>query len=1068
MKLKNALIVLLCACMLLPLAACKPNSQTPEDTTVADTTIEEITTEPNVEPEPPTDAIEAQKKELESIKNGIGATTDTVLYVKDFGAVGDGKTNDGDAIFAALTAAAEQHATVKFEENKTYYVSSVTGSRVAPLTLNNAHGVTIDGCGSTILITPNMRYMRFSNCGNVKVTNLHFDYAVPVYLVGKVKEVKGSEVVYDLDQDPYADHHNFGGSGFSIEYNEGTQQRPHAFMTESHKTGDKELTVTYKGHTYRPGDLVYLPNPGVGHAADQVFDVRGSDQPMLFENIGVHAASSFVWALMHNNDHMFFENVDLVPSATNDREIKMVSWRDGYHCKNNSKGIHWNNCEADVLFDDVFNIAATLGVVSDVISNTSFSIKNYENPADVFICFPGDTVDIYDLRDGSYKGSARVRSIISNADGSRTIHLFYGETINRVTNGCVVANRDTGAPGSTITNCHFQGTFRFLRNLYVENTVFDLLQIWMMVEGSVEGPMPGNVDYVNCTFNGGGIQLDAYNRNTSKRMKDIGKEIKDIGFWGCTFKSCSISSKTDCVYTEQETFTTDDLYTVKNRISAAGPQSIAPTKGDVGIGVTWDWTLFTMPMTGNAEITPLSSIKDSALYDKLNVEKVSDNVLTLTAAQGEKLYFDGLSASALSCLYDKNTSYMIKVTYYTATPIKAKLVVGDVVVTEDLFQTQGEVATAELMYYSNGRGKTAYIEYEGDGTVMLGELVIAAFLNANPSISQLESGHTFVWDDNVTIKGGTAMKASDITNESAKKAILGAPDKFGETVLHLNKDMGEFTGITKRSYFTAGTTYHISIDAYIASQISAGSKMYLLALDGTPGNRLLKEGIFTGEGMYHFEMDWQIGNTGEYQLVFFIDNAPAQYADIYVGNFTMTKMPGMAPNKTIVPEEMKQVTEQELKAGFTYDFGKGIFFETSENTYVDSSCLNDFTKEKLAAAGFGEYAYYFAENFDGIALCNPLLGGKRYTITFDVYDCKGNLDDKEADGSWRGAFVLLNMTGGGQNSAEVHYTITADPNVPGHYTLTFTETPPNGTDTLRFYQVQPCEFYISSITVKVG
>lgn len=1069
MRFPKLTAMILCICMLLPLAACKPNSQTPEDTTVADTTIEEITTEPNVEPEPPTDAIEAQKKELESIKNGIGATTDTVLYVKDFGAVGDGKTNDGDAIFAALTAAAEQHATVKFEENKTYYVSSVTGSRVAPLTLNNAHGVTIDGCGSTILITPNMRYMRFSNCGNVKVTNLHFDYAVPVYLVGKVVEVNGNDVTYNLDQNPYADSHNFNGGGFSIMYNEGTQQRPHMFMGMTVKTGEKQIKVTYTGpHHYKAGDVVFVPNPGVGHAADQVFDVRGSDQPMLFENIGVHAASSFVWALMHNNDHMFFENVDLVPSATNDREIKMVSWRDGYHCKNNSKGIHWNNCEADVLFDDVFNIAATLGVVSEVISNSSFSIKNYENPADVFICFPGDTVDIYDLRDGSYKGSARVRSIISNADGSRTIHLFYGETINRVTNGCVVANRDTGAPGSTITNCHFQGTFRFLRNLYVENTVFDLLQIWMMVEGSVEGPMPGNVDYVNCTFNGGGIQIDAYNRNTSKRMKEIGKEIKDIGFWGCTFKSCSISSKTDCVYTEQETFTTDDLYTVKNRISAAGPQSIAPTKGDVGIGVTWDWTLFTMPMTGKAEITPLSSIKDSALYDKLNVEKVSDNVLTLTAAQGEKLYFDGLSASALSCLYDKNTSYMIKVTYYTATPIKAKLVVGDVVVAEDLFQTQGEVATAELMYYSNGRGKTAYIEYEGDGTVMLGELVIAAFVNANPSISQLESGHTFAWDDNVTIKGGTAMKASDITNESAKKAILGAPDKFGETVLHLNKDMGEFTGITKRSYFTAGTTYHISIDAYIASQISAGSKMYLLALDGTPGNRLLKEGIFTGEGMYHFEMDWQIGNTGEYQLVFFIDNAPAQYADIYVGNFTMTKMPGMAPNKTIVPEEMKQVTEQELKAGFTYDFGKGIFFETNKNAYVDSSCLNAFTKEKLTAAGFGEYAYYFAENIEALALSSPLYGGNRYTITFDVYDCKGNLDDKEADGSWRGAFVLLNMTGGGQNSAEVHYTIKADPNVPGHYTLTFTEVPPSGTDLLLFYQVQPCEFYISSITVKVG
>ena len=142
--------LLLCACMLLPLVACKPTPDTGDVTTEQDTAApEEITTDPGeVEPEPPKDAIEAQKQELAAMKSAIGSTNRTVLYVKDFGAVGDGKTDDGTAIFNAVNAAAEQHATLRFEENKTYYVASVPGGRLTPFTLNGAHDMTIDGCGS--------------------------------------------------------------------------------------------------------------------------------------------------------------------------------------------------------------------------------------------------------------------------------------------------------------------------------------------------------------------------------------------------------------------------------------------------------------------------------------------------------------------------------------------------------------------------------------------------------------------------------------------------------------------------------------------------------------------------------------------------------------------------------------------------------------------------------------------------------------------------------------------------------------------------------------------------------
>ena len=166
MRLLKIVALFLCSCMLLSFAACTPDdpqNPTSESSESTDTNPPEQTTQPEdppTPPEQPKDALEQKKEELNAMKQSIGATTDTVLYVKDFGAVGDGVTDDGAAIFAAVTAAAEQHATLKFEENKTYYVKSVPGSRLTPFTLNNAHDATIDGCGSTVLISPDMRYIR--------------------------------------------------------------------------------------------------------------------------------------------------------------------------------------------------------------------------------------------------------------------------------------------------------------------------------------------------------------------------------------------------------------------------------------------------------------------------------------------------------------------------------------------------------------------------------------------------------------------------------------------------------------------------------------------------------------------------------------------------------------------------------------------------------------------------------------------------------------------------------------------------------------------------------------------
>ncbi len=166
-----------------------------------------------------------------------------------------------------------------------------------------------------------------------------------------------------------------------------------------------------------------------------------------------------------------------------------------------------------------------------------------------------------------------------------------------------------------------------------------------------------------------------------------------------------------------------------------------------------------------------------------------------------------------------------------------------------------------------------------------------------------------------------------------------------------------------------------------------------------------------------------------------------------------------APEATFAPESFAQPTIDEIKAGYTYDIGAGQFFQTITGacTYTDLTQLSEGAQAALKAAGFGQYAYY-AQDHISIA---PPMTGEKLIVTMKIFDVVGNI------GSNPEAFLLLNMTGGQQNSGAISPAIEADPTIPGVYTLTFTENVPGGTDELKFYMTQTCGFYIASVYAEI-
>lgn len=1078
------LIALLTLTLCLGFAACTgdgPATDTTDGATTAPDTPDtpdesgEDTTEDNTEArtEPETDPVPEPINRSEYPKEQAGAKTETVLNAADFGVKGDGKTDDGIAIGRAIEAAIEQKATLRFESGKTYYIGSTdrsAGPFGSPFAMNGAEGVTVDGGGSVFRFAPGISYFALTSNKDIRICNMKLDLSVSPYLVGTVKAVDGANVTYTTDIEPhqtYVDSRN--SVNFSIRYNEGTQQRPHQFINTVQKTASKEVKVEYQheNHGYSVGDKVFLPNPGVGNALSEIMYISANTGCMVFENIEVWAAPSFIANIRENDAEIYFENVDYVPGAENDREIKMVSWRDGYHVKDNRRPIHWNECDVDVLFDDVFNVSNTLGYITSVKNGNRFTVTQYElytyGSFHPFSCREGDVIDVFSSK-GVYAGEATIRRVIENPNGTMDLVLDYGESLRKMEEGWLVGNRDTCAPGSTITNSRFTGTFRFRREIRIENCVFDMLVTWIREDGSVEGPIPGNIDYVNCTFNGGSIDIGAAGAS-------VRAAITDIGFWGCTFnKGAHVAPGRNVVVTEADTWTEEGLFTYKNRKMTRVPVAIEPNEMDFVNTVTYDWTHVMMQVEGG-QLLPLSKLEDAAIREALVANNgFADRVLVLTGGEsGTRYVLGGLSADFLSHFHTAGKSYMFAINYYaTASGGAAGFLAGDAstAINENLFETANAIAAAACVYDPVEGNTGFYIDVPAGATVYIGTVNVTATSWANPSADQLYNGHTFPWSKDITIsKRGEALTYDQITDETVKNAILGAERGFTSgKVLHVTGEMGDFTAFTDKEYYVQGKTYHISIDAYIASPMvpKNGTKIYLLAMDDTPGNRALAEGLFTGEGFYHFEMDWTVGNTGEKSLKFFFNNVPTAYADIYIGDFTITMARSLKPDVFLSRDDYHTLTAEELKAGYTFDFTDGNLMNTGVNAYAATSLLPEETAAFLRENGFGDTFYYASENFTFGSLPNNLTGGKKLRITMQVYDVLGNLTTTLP----RGAFLLLHMQGGVQNSAEVSYKIEADPENSRLLTITFDTNTPGGTNDLLFYGVTTVEYLIGSITIQ--
>lgn len=477
------------------------------------------------------------------------------LYIEDFDAKGDGKADDGKAIFNAMVELSNSGPGSKliFEKNKTYYVKSATLSSV--LYLTSVEGLTIDGQNSTILLDSNKEYLNIDKTKECVVKNFKFDFAkkpafkaecVSIDTVTKTAIMKADRDIGIEEGESYIapggwfgalDKHDSRYHMYVSKY-EMLDATERLFKIHFNTTDANTTNWLSNGMLSQNGMI--CPMPGLGHLVERGFSVI-SNTDLTLENFKIHSCARFGMFIGQNEGIMNFTDVDFVPADNDlDRDMNFTSWRDAFHVKDNRAKFNWKKCDITGNYDDAFNISSSTLYLSDynVAKNRVTLVWNEHNNGLYYTIKPGDTLNIIDTESGEDFGTAKVKRVVQQSGGKNIVVLEEPlDLINNLGTTVLAFFTNRCAPNSTITDCNFSGTFRFRGPITISNTKIYNMRTWIDLYDDVEGPIPENITYKNCVIDSkdGDTAAMIIGAN-SGNVDEYGYHIKNIRFEDCKLK----------------------------------------------------------------------------------------------------------------------------------------------------------------------------------------------------------------------------------------------------------------------------------------------------------------------------------------------------------------------------------------------------------------------------------------------------------------------------------------------------------------------------------------------------
>ena len=445
---------------------------------------------------------------------GSEAPAETKVFnVKDYGAVGDGVTDDYNAVKKALDEAIAYDGSkvLQFEKDATYLMATRPKSKNA-FEIQKASNLTIQGDNTTIVIDMDQRvntYFNINECKNIKVKGFNLKTLKSVYAIADVNSIDRAnrtiEFTTDRSLEIDSTYYPTNDACFGLPYIGEDLNRMHLFFDEMEvvDASANRYRIQFRNEDNADGKLEYMertgsqflvPRPYWGQEDGSAFIVTNTENADL-EDINLWSASTFNFHMRYNSGVVNLKNVNLTPEPGTD--MAMVGWRDGFHLKDNRAQFIWDGCKMEKVFDDVFNISCTMMRVTEVISDTEFKMECPEFDGTYWLPMQaGDELSVYDEKIGTYIGTTTIKEVVNQKGADN--HIIVNDPLPGNAVGVSVALDSAAAPNSIIRNCDVSGTYRFRAPLLVENCELKTMFAWIDNLPNIEGPFPHDIHFKNC------------------------------------------------------------------------------------------------------------------------------------------------------------------------------------------------------------------------------------------------------------------------------------------------------------------------------------------------------------------------------------------------------------------------------------------------------------------------------------------------------------------------------------------------------------------------------------------